>query len=160
MQESLSSPLRDRDSVIVTARLAGLTIPEIAVQTGYSTDTIYRRLRDPHVKAALTEGRAAAVAPMVRQALTEVERSVKVLAEVRDNAARDSDKTRAAVELLNWFRNVWELAELAPRLAALEAQLAARATDGRDADTTRNENHNPHSGAVPPGLVEDDTELA
>lgn len=156
MQEFESTGgLTPREARIVTLTLAGWTPTQIAAELGVSVHTVYRCLRLAHVKLAITEARAAEVRPLVAQAVGEVQKSVERLVAVRDGeTTRDGDRIRASVAILDWFRDVWQMGEVLPRIAAIEATLAARI-----ADAPRNENHTPGVGPVPPGLVEDDTEV-
>jgi hypothetical protein len=150
--------LNDRDARIVALTLAGKSPAQCAAELDCAISTVYRRLQTPHVRVALAEARAGEVRPLVERALTEAQKSVERLVQVRDGElTRDGDRIRAACALLTWFKDMYELSEVMPRLAALEGQLAARTLDGRDADASPN---TPHCGAVPPGLVEGDTELA
>jgi hypothetical protein len=67
--------------------------------------------------------------------------------------SRDGDRIREPVAILDWFRAVWEVAEVMPRLAALEA-LFSQPTEARNG--IEDEQHVLRS--VPFGMVTDNTE--
>ncbi|QDU19487.1 helix-turn-helix domain-containing protein [Urbifossiella limnaea] len=154
MQEIESSAALDaRDAYIVAGTVAGKTPTVIAAELGVSVHTIYRRLKAAPVRQALTEARAAEVRPLVAQAVGEVQKSVERLVAVRDGeTTRDGDRIRASVAILDWFSRVWEMGEVLPRIAALEAQLAASAL----IIETTNQHTSCNIDAVPEGMVADD----
>ncbi len=160
-ETAISGTLNDREACVVSRTVAGESVERIADALEISVFTVYRLRRLPHVRLALTEARAAEVRPLVAQALGEVEKSVQTLAAIRDSDfTRNGDRIRASTAILDWFTKVWEVAEVMPRLAALEAQLAPSA----DSDTPPGHTINTTSvrpTAVPPGMVaDDDTDLA
>lgn len=157
MQEIESSAvLDDRDGLIVARTVAGKTPTAIAAELDVSVHTVYRRLKQPHVRLALTEARAAEVRPLVEQAVGEARKSVARLVGVRDaDTTRDGDRIRASTAILDWFRDVWEMGEVMPRIAAIEAQLAAHAGEGEHDPQHSNQPTTP-VGPCPPGLVADD----
>jgi hypothetical protein len=157
MQEFESiTALTDRDALIVSRTIAGKTPTAIAAELDVSVHTVYRRLKHPHVRLALTEARTGEVRPLVNQALGEVQKSIERLVAVRDGeTTRDGDRIRASVAILDWFRNVWEMAEVMPRVANLESQIA----NIQAADIEQELDHTPHIAHVRPvpfGMVADD----
>src|SRR5687767_506173 len=102
MQEIESTEALDaRDALIVARTVAGDTPTAIAAAEGVSVHTVYRRLKLPHVRIAITEARAAEVRPLVDQATGEVSRSVATLVAIRDNEELRADvRIRAATSLL------------------------------------------------------------
>jgi hypothetical protein len=155
MQESRSTRearlLGERDAVIVSRTVAGKTVADIASELGISTDTVYRRMRLPHVKAALADARAAEVRPLVDAAVGNIRSSVERLAAVRDDdTARPGDRIRACVALLDWALDLWQIAEVLPRLAAVEAALGVNGANTDCPPTTLT------PPPVGPGIVADD----
>lgn len=148
------------DAKVIAATAAGMSPAAAAAELGISPQTVYRVLRKPLVRLALIEARAADVRPLVAHALAEVNKSIAQLVRVRDGeTTRDADRIRASTAVLDWFRNVYQMGEVGPRLASLEAQLAASADAGRPAalQTTTTD---PTVGPVPPaGLLADDLPL-
>lgn len=153
-----TNELNDRDARIVAWTLAGKAVPEIAVAENCAVSTIYRRLQTTAVRQALSEARAAEVAPLVAQAVGEVRNSVAKLVEVRDAATtRDGDRIKASVAIIEWFKSVFEMGHVLPRIAAIEATLAAVNDASADGPTF---NHPFPVGPVPPGMVADDIGVA
>ncbi|AMV25121.1 hypothetical protein VT84_12050 [Gemmata sp. SH-PL17] len=112
-----------RDREIVELVAAGRTVTEVAAAVGVSSQTVYRRLRAPAVKALLLEARAAQWQPAADELRGGVPHAVKRLLHLVDNAANEAVQVRAAVALVELATKVHELTDVQPRLAALEARL-------------------------------------
>lgn len=148
--------VRQREEAIAQLRAAGMTVPEIAAHEQCPATVVYSVLRQPNVKALVTEHRAASLNPMLTTALSEVEKSVKALADIRDSEAKPGERANAAAKLLKWFLEVHQLVEVMPRLAAIEASLAAIVKP--KADDTFHPRPVLTVADVPPGLTADDME--
>lgn len=124
--------LNERDNTVVARRLAGQTVPEIAVALGCSVDTVYRSLRRPAVRVALAMARSEEIRPLLNQAVAAVRPSVQTLEAIRDDEANSAAvRAGAAKALLDWFRVAFELAEVQPQIEELRAAVETNGT--RDA---------------------------
>src|SRR5262245_33471738 len=94
----------ERDMAIVIQRAAGKTVPQIAVDLDCSVDTVYRRLRDPLVKAAITDLRGAELRPHLEMTSKQVHACIERLCEIRDNPkVAASSRVRAAGAIIELF---------------------------------------------------------
>lgn len=158
MQQEIESNggLTPREAQIVARTVAGDTPTAIAAALGLSVHTCYRCLRLAHVKLAITEARAAEVRPLVAQAVGEAQKSVERLVAVRDGeTTRDGDRVRASVAILAWFRDVWQMGEVLPRIAAVEAAIN-NVGDRFGTEISETGGASFKANTVPDGLVGDD----
>jgi hypothetical protein len=113
------------DELIIAALASGRTATEAAAAVGVSTQTIYRRMKDPEFRAAVGRARAEVWVDDARRFREQVPRSLATLVELRDNPdAHDSTRARCAIAIVDLAAKFHELTDVAVRLAALESQLS------------------------------------
>jgi hypothetical protein len=115
------------DTALLLALACGATVEAAARQTGLTARTVYRRLQDPEFCRQLQAVRSDMVqrtAGALTAAATEAVRTLLELQKATQPGAVRLGAARSILELGLKFR---ETAELAERLAAVEAQLAGTA---------------------------------
>jgi hypothetical protein len=145
--------LTEQEYALAQLRAGNMTPAEIAGASKLPLNDVYNILSSPTVRALIAELRAARLAPMLDMVETEVERSVKTLADVRDNAIKDADRIKASTTLLDWFHKLHETVDVLPRIAGIEARLNA---SSRYRLATGDGPKVVESLTVPDGLVADD----
>lgn len=116
-----------RDGVIVATIAAGGTREAAAAASGASARTVYRRLNDPEVAAAIADARARIARDVLTRAADNAAAAVDTLARImRDADAPEAARIAAARTLLQVAGTYGQAAELAGRVEALEAALRAR----------------------------------
>ena len=113
------------DDKLIGALASGATRAEAAAAAGVAPATVYRRLGDPAFKARVSEARARILDDTLSRTAELAGRAVDTLGELLTS---DSPAVRlgAARAILTTAAEFGERAELAERLAALEAVLGAR----------------------------------
>ncbi len=115
------------DGLIAGALATGATRAEAAAAAGVSTRTVHRRLSDPDFRALVADCRARITGDVLSGAAGLAGRAVERLGELlEDENAHVA--LGAARTILTVAADFGERAELAERLAALEAVLKARPT--------------------------------
>ena len=125
---STTAAFSPEDALMIEALVAGKSHSEVAAVGGVSTQTVYRRLRDPRFRAAVSEGRARLWLPDADRLRREVSKSIDTLVAIRDNE-RTQDRTRAGVakDIIELAVKLHEKVDTEPRLAAIENELADKA---------------------------------
>lgn len=114
------------DGAIAGALAMGATRPEAAAAAGVSTRTVARRLSDPGFRATVADCRARITADVLTGAAVLAGRAVTRLGVLLDDD-NPHVSLQAARTILTVAADFGERAELAERVAALEAVLKARA---------------------------------
>lgn len=113
------------DGTIAGALAMGATRDEAAAAAGVSRRTVHRRLSDPDFRATVAESRARITADVLTGAAGLAGRAVERLGElVEDDNPHVA--IQAARTILTVAADFGERAELAERVAAIEAVLKAR----------------------------------
>jgi hypothetical protein len=117
---------RKANHVLLTALACGATVEGAANKAGVSPATVYRRLKDPEFQRELHQLRSEMVqrmAGMLAAAGGEAVKSLLALLKETGPAAVRLGAARSVIELAVKLR---EVAELEPRIAALEGQSRPR----------------------------------
>lgn len=115
---------RNADHQLMLALSCGATVESAARQAGLSESTAYRRLADPAFQRELQALRTDMVqrtAGVLTAAATE---AVRTLLELQKPVSPPAVRLGAARSILEFGLKLRETAELADRIAALEAQAA------------------------------------
>jgi hypothetical protein len=129
------APANSLDDRLVELLASGKTIAETAALVGRSTSTLYRRMQSPMFRARLSEARAGRLKPIADILADACDPAVdRLLAVIRDPDATHSVVVRAAETIITLALKLDEHANIAPRLAALEAVIAEQKADRGDAD--------------------------
>jgi hypothetical protein len=116
---------RKANEVLLMALACGATVEAAASKAGVSQATVYRRLQDPEFQKGLQKFRGDMVqrtAAMLTAACGEAVKSLLALLKDTVPPAVRLGAARAVIDLAAKMR---ESADLEPRVAALEQQLAA-----------------------------------
>ena len=114
---------RSADESLLMALACGATIESAARNAGVSQATVYRRLRDPQFCRRLQQIRSDMVQRTAGMLTAAAGEAVKTLLSLQDPAAPAAVRLGAARAILELGVKLRETAELAERIAALEAQL-------------------------------------
>ena len=118
--------MRTEDQVLLNALACGATLETAAQKAGMSKATAYRRLKEPQFQRQLQQ----TLSDMVKRtagALTALGlEAVRTLAELLKSPTPATVRLGAARAVLETGLKVREVADLEPRLAALEEQLLAQ----------------------------------
>jgi hypothetical protein len=112
------------DIQLVTALAAGATVEAAAKVAGVSEPTVYRRLREPAFRQRVAELRDEMVARAVARLSATSTLAADTLRELL-GARAETVRLGAARAILELGTKLRETEDLAARVAALEAQLAA-----------------------------------
>ena len=129
------------DDVLIQHLAAGHTVSQAAGAVALSTQTVYRRLRDPLFRAKLAEARAAVLQPVVARTMAEVGKSLDRLVAIRDDEdAAPSSRVRAAVAIIETALKLNNAVVVELRLASIEAALAEHGIESPTAPPPLTEN--------------------
>ncbi len=115
------------DDRLLMALACGATIEAAARTVGISDRTVYRRLRDPAFRLRLQEVRADMVQRTAGMLTAAAGEGVKTLLALLKDGVPPAVRLGAARAVLELGVKLRETAELAERVAALEAQLGVTA---------------------------------
>jgi hypothetical protein len=118
---------RNADQVLILALACGATVEAAAHQAGVSPATVYRRLQDPEFRKRLQQLRADMVQRTAGALTAAGAESVRTLLALQKETAPPAVRLGAARAVLELGTKMRETAELAERIAALEAQLGVTA---------------------------------
>jgi hypothetical protein len=117
--------LRGNLGALVAALAAGKTVQEAASLAEMGVATAYRRLQDSTVQQKVRATRAAMFERAVGALADALTAAVATLVQSLD-AENEAVRVRAATAVLDWSMKLREHADLAERIAHLEARLAAQ----------------------------------
>jgi phage terminase small subunit len=111
----------NKDGKLVAAMIDGATVAEGSRSAGMSERTAHRRLKDPEVKAAIWDGRAAVVEDAIEGLCGLIPEALKA---VKANLASDRlpDRLKAAKMVFESIAVLRREIEFDDRIAALERQ--------------------------------------
>lgn len=110
---------------IIELYASGHTVAQVAAAVGCSAATVYRKLRDPVIRAAVSERRASELNPVVTELRNELLATVRYYAEVRDDADEATrDRLRAGDSIVDAFVKLDKAGDQAARVEVIEAALA------------------------------------
>jgi hypothetical protein len=118
---------RGADQALLLALACGATVEAAARSVGVSESTVYRRLREPAFRLRLQEVRADMVQRTSGMLTAAGGEGVKTLLALLKEGMPPAVRLGAARAVLELGMKVRETAELAERVAALEAQLGMTA---------------------------------
>jgi len=110
---------------LIAAVAAGKTVREAAPLAGMSESTAHRRLEDAEVQQRIRETRAQMYERAVGQLADALTAAVATLVQSL-GAENEAVRVRAATAVLDWSMKLREHADLAERIAHLEARLAVQ----------------------------------
>jgi hypothetical protein len=113
------------DEVLLQALACGATVEAAAAKAGITARTGYRRLKDPDFQQRLRDLRADMVQRTAGMITAAGGESVKTLLALHDPTTPPGVRLGAARATIELGIKLRENADLAARVAALEAQLAA-----------------------------------
>jgi hypothetical protein len=111
------------EDALLLALACGATVEAAARQCGISDRTVYRRLQDAAFRARLQAVRADMVLRTAGMLTAAAGEAVKTLLVLQKETTPPATRLGAARAVLELGMKVRETAELAERIAALEAQL-------------------------------------
>jgi hypothetical protein len=111
------------EDALLLALACGATVEAAARQCGISDRTVYRRLQDAAFRARLQAVRADMVQRTAGMLTAAAGEAVKTLLVLQKETTPPATRLGAARAVLELGMKVRETAELAERIAALEAQL-------------------------------------
>lgn len=118
--------LRPEDVKLLDALTAGGTNREAAAMLGESESSVYRRLRNPAVRAALAARRETLFQHHAALTAVETRKAIEKFAAIRDDPESTTDqKIDACARICDLALKLRNEVDILPRLAALEAQTAA-----------------------------------
>src|SRR5262249_44278468 len=112
------------DEALLQALACGSTVDNAAIRAGVAARTVYRRLQDADFQRRLRELRADTVRRTAAMLTAAGGESVKTLLALHDPATPPAVRLGAARTTIELGLKLREAAELAERVAAIEAQLA------------------------------------
>jgi hypothetical protein len=128
----MARPKKSRANAILVAALAcGATKESAAHQAGVSVSTVHRRLADPEFCRQLQEFESDIVQRTARALTAAGLEFVKTLVGLAGGGTPPATRLGAVKAGLELGMKLREAAELEPRLAALEEQVAANASANR-----------------------------
>jgi hypothetical protein len=111
---------------VVATLATGATKRDAAKAAGVGEGLVYKRLRDPDFRKQVADARTALAGEVILRAASLATRAMDTLAELLDGDV-PSVRLQAARTILTVAAEHGERAELAERIAALEAVLRGRA---------------------------------
>jgi hypothetical protein len=122
--------IESRHRKAIAALVRGLSTSGAAAEVGVSAMTVVRWRRDPDFQAAYKDAIRRVFGDGIDRLQAVTRKAVRTLQECL-GAAKASDRIKAADRLLAHGLRAAELKDLAERVEALEALLAARQVPGR-----------------------------
>jgi hypothetical protein len=119
---------KNADEALLTALACGATVENAAQNAGVSSRTAHRRLADPAFQERLQSLKADMVERTVSMLTAAGMESAKTLITLQDNSNPGAVRLGASRTVLELGMKLRETAELAARIAALEAQLGSTLT--------------------------------
>jgi hypothetical protein len=116
---------KSADDVLLLTLACGSTVESAAVKAGISARTVYRRLKDPEFKRRVAEVRADMVQRMAGMLTAASGESVKTMLALQDPSTPPAVRLGAARATIELGIKLRDSADLAERIAALEAQVSA-----------------------------------
>jgi hypothetical protein len=117
--------LKKADDVLLQALACGSTVDNAATRAGVTARTVYRRLKDADFQQRLRALRADMVQRTAGMLTAAGGESVKTLLALHDAATPAAVRLGAARTTIELGIKLRENTDLAERIAAIEAQLAA-----------------------------------
>lgn len=115
-----------RHEAVIAALVAGRTSTEAASEAGVSVNTVYRYLRDPKFRLALSAAQAQQWAPAATRLRASVDRAIEKLeALMDDDHVHASTQLRAAVSILEMALKFKDVTQDAPVIEAIQEAAAA-----------------------------------
>lgn len=126
------SPLDERIVILI---VSGMSATKAAAELGVSSQTVYRHIRRPLVRTAISELRAGEFNDAAALGRREVRRSMETLIALRDDDdGHPSTRLRAAEAVIKLTTDLHKLTDHEPRIAAIEAKF-----DEQEASDTPNQ---------------------
>jgi hypothetical protein len=120
---------QNADEMLLMALACGATVEAAAQKAGVSRGTANRRLKDPEFRQRLQEVRTEMVQRTAGMLTAAAGEAVKTLLDLQKGTVPHASRLGAARSVLEIGIKMRESADLAERVAALEAQAAARADE-------------------------------
>src|SRR6516165_2684748 len=136
------TPNRKADRLLLRALACGATVENAAHKAGVTERTVYRRLADPAFQAELRTTSLEIFQRTAAMLSGAGIGSVKTLVDLQQDAAvQPTVRRRAARDVLDLSLRFRDRADLEPRLAAAEEQLAIIVSGREPADETQDSTH-------------------
>lgn len=114
-----------RELRVIWLLAAGNPIAEVAILTGVSERTIYRRLREPEFQAALIEAREVMVDQAIGDLASSTGKATQTLKELLDSK-NERVRLMAADRIIMLYLKARDFVEIEAKAEAIENALAAR----------------------------------
>lgn len=117
----MTTNLRSNQNKAIEALLNGHNKRTAATAAGVTAGTLSRWLADPDFRAALTAETDQAIKNSAVRFAGSLETAADTMASIMEDSEDDSLRLRAADLVVSHSLKLWEIADFAERLAALEA---------------------------------------